>query len=480
MNKIDKIRKNKVSKDILQGGIRKTLLRLAFPTMIAFAFHMGFNFVDRFFVSKLGPLAFGALGMAFIVQSIIIALGTGVGIGAASLIARLIGQKKLEDANRAALHAMLVVIVISLVFTASGLLGGRAFFKLLGASDEMLPYILEYVNIIFIASGFIFFTMTVNSIFRGEGNMITPMVGMIIGVLVNFILDPLFIFGLGPFPALGIEGAALATLIGRMVSAVVLGAALFKGKNLIKPNIKLFRFKKYFIGRIFDVGGPTIVSRLCNSIGISMIFILLKIFGDNAKAAFTIGITYQMVAFLPIIGIGQATVIMVGQNYGAKNYERVKRIVSKAVLMTFLMVSIISLVYTIGREPFTRLFSQSDDTLYSLSSIFYNHALNYTTLFSNIDNFLFIEIGKNLLQILSLSFPFVGMQYIYVSLLQGQGKGMESLLLNICLVIFQLVAAWLISIFAGLNGIWLGVALGSMLASGVGFLFVRSTNAKLS
>ena len=129
---------------ILNGNIQKILIKLSIPTIIAFVFHMGFNFIDRLFVSQLGDIQLGALGMAFIVQSIIIAVGTGIGIGTGSLIARYIGAKSLEDANKASVHSIIIVSVVSLLFTIIGILFIKSFFMLLGASDTMMPYLLEY------------------------------------------------------------------------------------------------------------------------------------------------------------------------------------------------------------------------------------------------------------------------------------------------------------------------------------------------
>ncbi len=206
--------------EIVEGKILKTLLKLSVPSILAFTFHTTFNFIDRFFVSRLGEIEFGALGMAFIVQSIILAIGSGTGIGISSLIARFIGAKKIDAANNAAEHTLVIILFLSVLVSGLGPLLTKPLFILLGASEIMLPYILSYINIILYGSIFQFFAMIGNGILRGEGNTVKPMQVMIAGTLVNLILDPILIFGLGPFPALGVRGAAISTVIGRAVSSI--------------------------------------------------------------------------------------------------------------------------------------------------------------------------------------------------------------------------------------------------------------------
>ena len=248
---------------ILNGSILPTLLKLSVPAVIAFLFHTAFNFVDRLFVSRLGEVELGALGMAFTVQSILITIGSGAGIGTSSLIARLIGAGKKGEANNAAEHSLLVILVLSVLFTIAGPFLSRPLFVLLGASEQMLPYILDYINIILYGSLFQFFAMIGNGVLRGEGNTVTPMQVMVIGTLVNIGLDPLLIFGYGPFPEMGVQGAALATVIARAVSCVLLAVSLFGKKNVVVLNMRAFRYRGAFIRGIFAVGGPTIVGLLC-------------------------------------------------------------------------------------------------------------------------------------------------------------------------------------------------------------------------
>jgi len=444
----------RTSPEQIQGGsILPTLLKLSVPAIIAFTFHTTFNFIDRFFVSRLGPVELGALGMAFTVQSILITIGAGTGVGASSLIARFIGAGKKEQADNAAEHTLLIILVLSVAFTIAGPLLTRPLFILLGASEQMLPYILDYINIILYGSLFQFFAMIGNGILRGEGNTVTPMQVMIVGTLVNIALDPLLIFGIGPFPVLGVQGAALATVIGRAVSCIVLAVSLFGKKNLVVLNMQAFHYQGAIIRGIFAVGGPTIVGQLSNSLGLSLLFILLRPYGDMAKSAFTLGFTYQQVAILPIIGIAQGTLTMTGQNFGAGKIQRVKSIVEKSLLFCMGIMCAFALVMILGRGALVRVFSDVDEV---------------------------IRIGRTMLMIFALGFPFLAARFILASFFQGLGKGFAAFVINFSyILLFAMPLALLLSRLIGLEGIWIGIVSGNLLSSALGAVWAVATSRRL-
>ena len=438
---------------ILGGKILPTLLRLSVPAIIAFTFHTTFNFVDRLFVSRLGAIELGALGMAFTVQSILITIGSGTGIGASSLIARFIGAGKKDKANNTAEHTLLIILGLSLFFTILGPFLTRPLFVLLGASEQMLPYILSYVNIVLYGSFFQFFAMIGNGILRGEGNTVTPMQVMILGTLVNIALDPLLIFGVGPFPALGVQGAAIATVIGRAVSCILLTVSLFGTKNIVVLNMRAFRYQGSILRGIFAVGGPTIVGQLSNSLGLSLLFILLRPYGDMAKSAFTLGFTYQQVAILPIIGIAQGSLTMTGQNFGAKEFRRVRAVIQKSLLFCMVLMSAFALVMIVGRGSLVRVFSDVAEV---------------------------IRIGRSMLLIFALGFPFVAARFILSSFFQGLGKGFAAFAINFSyIILFAMPLALLLSRVIGIEGIWIGIVAGNLLSSVLGAVWAVVTGSRL-
>ncbi len=440
--------------EILSGPILKTLLKLAVPTMIAFSFHTAFNFVDRLFVSRLGDLELGALGMAFTVQSIMIAVGAGVSIGATSLIARLIGAGKVGDATRAAEHVLLVILGFSVLFMAAGPVLSRSFYRVLGTSEAMTPHVHRYLDIILMGSFFQFFAMIGNGILRGEGNTVAPMQTMMIGTLVNIVLDPILIFGLGPVPALGVRGAALATVLGRVASTVSLIVILSSRKNIVRPGVRLRGLRAQYFSGILRVGGPTILANLSNSLGLSLLFVLLRPYGDLVKTSFTMGFTYQQIAFLPILGIAGGVLSMTGQNFGAGKTERLRAVGLRGLAVSTGMLVLISGVIIVGRGAFIRVFSENPEIL---------------------------NVAKPMLLIMSLGFPFMAGRRILVAVFQGLGMGLRALLLSSSyIVVFAMPLALLLGHFAGLKGIWGGLALANALTAAIGVVWTGVVYRRLS
>lgn len=435
--------------DILEGPILKTLVRLAIPTIVAFIFHTGFNFIDRFFVSRLGEIEFGALGMAFSLQMVLIATGSGLGIGTSSLISRLVGAKEFENANKAADQALLLILLCTLVATIGGLAVVRPLFHLLGASEQMYPFIIDYITVILYGAAFQFFSMIGNGILRGEGDTVTPMRVMLTGTFINIILDPLLIFGYGPFPEMGVRGAAVATVTARALSCLVLVFSYFSHRNIVKPTLNLLRAEFALMRGIIVVGGPAVIGNLLHPIGMATMFFLLRTYGDASKAALTMGLTYQQIAILPIIGVASATLTMAGQNYGAAQLHRIRELNTRAVVFCMILLSGVTMIFILGSSSFARVFSDSPEV---------------------------IAISQAMLIITSLGFPFIGTRIVQASLFQGIGMGVKALLLNGSQVlIFSLPCAWLMSRWFGLNGIWFGMTAGIVVAAIVGMLWMKST-----
>jgi putative MATE family efflux protein len=317
----------------------------------------------------------------------------------------------------------------------------------------MMPYILGYIRIILFGSLFQFFAMIGNGIMRGEGNTVTPMQVMIIGTVVNIILDPLLIFGIGPFPAMGVQGAALATVIGRAASCGFLAFSLFNPRNVVIPNLRRFRLDLSIVRGIFGVGGPTILAQLSNSLGLSLLFILLRPYGDMAKSAFTLGFTYQQVAVLPLLGIAQGTLTMSGQNFGARNVDRVRGVIRRALLFSTGLMVVFALIIIVTRGALVRVFSDVPEV---------------------------IRIGRTMLMILALGFPLLAGRIVLTSFFQGLGMGLRGLFLNFSyIIVFALPLALLLSRAIGIKGIWWGVLLGNLGSTLIGLLWTVRTAGKL-
>jgi len=209
-------------RDLTNGSIMRNVLALSWPTMIAMLLQVGFNVVDTIFVGRLGAEAIAAVSVVFPVVFLMFAIGGGLGIGTTSLIARYIGAGRVAEADNAAEHSLIIGIILSIIFTVLGLLFADKLFILMGATPEVILLATKYSRWIFGFSLFMFIGLTAISILRGLGDMKTPMIGMVFATILNIILDPLLIFGIGPFPRLGIDGAAIATVISRFFAVIIM------------------------------------------------------------------------------------------------------------------------------------------------------------------------------------------------------------------------------------------------------------------
>ncbi|MFZ0389396.1 MAG: MATE family efflux transporter [Calditrichia bacterium] len=419
------------SNNLLQGSIARGLFRLAWPMIVAFAFQTSFNFVDRYFVSQLGSVAIAAIGMAFIVQLILIALGAGIGMGVNSFISRSIGSGRESNAVSAALHSFILALIIGVGFGVTGLLTQDIIYRALGAEGPLLQAIKEYLTVLFYFSPVYLMAMTSNNIFRGWGDTVYPMKFMMTGTLLNVILDPLLIYGLWIFPEMGIKGAALATGLARMLALCYVLWVLFAKDLPRRFRFRGFKFSSAIIRGIFQVGLPASAGQILTSFSLSLIFLLLDPFGTDARAAYTIAFTYEMVAFLPVIGIGQAIAIMTGYNYGARQYDRIKKVYFTGMGLSLGMMFTVSIVILLAPAVFAGVFAQSDSVL---------------------------KITANALRILAPGYLFNGIFMCTVTSFQGLGLGKYQLYATLMRMFgLMLPLAYAGSRLYGLQGLWGGI-----------------------
>ena len=439
---------------LISGSVYRQLFRLGAPMIVGFFFITSYNFIDRIFVSRLGDIATAAIGMAFLVQLVIIALGSGIGIGINSFISRNLGAGEKDVAIDAALHAFLLAIVIGVVFASLGLLIQKPLFIFLGAEGLLLQLITDYLTIIFLFTPITLLSMFSSGIFQGWGNTILPMIFMVIGTVLNILLDPILIFGLGPFPELGIKGAALASGTGRSIALLITLFVLFGLKRPTQILFSKFRFSWKIIAGIFQVGFPSSLSQILTSIAMGFIFYILKPYGSDAKAAYTIVFTYEIVVFLPAIGVSQAITILTGHNFGAGLLKRIKEIYHKGITLSFAMMAFTSIIIMTKPEMFAAVFAQSNQVL---------------------------EITSTALRITAVGFIFISVYLCSIASFQGLGLGKQYLIATIFRIfVLQVPFAFIGSLLFKLTGVWLGLMAVNILSSIILFgWFVYLYNKKI-
>lgn len=442
--------------DTGEGSITKNILRLAWPMMIGMFFQTLFNVVDAIYLGRYSAEAIAAVSLSFPVIFLIIAVAAGVGIGVTSLIARQLGAKKKIDADNTAEHGILMGGVIAVLVTIFGLALSRPLFAYIGASDVLMPLVLEYVKIIFGGSIFMFAAFMVNSILRGEGDTKTPMKIMLVATITNIVIDPIFIFGFGLVPEMGVRGAAIATILSRALSAIMGLYFIFSGKSMIKFDWSHFKFRWQIVKDILKIGIPASMSQSLMSLGFLFLTKIVASFGDYAIAAFGIVGRLDSVAILPIIGIASATVTIVGFNIGANDIERAEKTAWRAAGLALIFGTIWGLIYFSSPKTFIMIFTEHPEI---------------------------IAIGTTYLRILALFTGYTAILIVISSTFQGIGKAVPALVLVMIRMFVLLIPfAWLfgVKLGLGLDLVWWSFPVSGVLASSIGMIWFKMGRWKKS
>jgi putative MATE family efflux protein len=404
------------------------LFRLSIPSIIAMAVQAFYNVVDSIYVGRLGTDPLSALSLSFPLQMIIIAIAVGTGIGTSSLISRRLGEGEKEKAANAAEHVILASILYSIVIAIIGFFFSDKLFVIFTDDPNLITLGTEYISIILMGSIALFFPMISNNILRGEGNTFIPMVTMLIGAVLNIILDPFLIYGLWIFPKLGIQGAAIATVSARLLSGIFLVFMLFSDKNELKLNLKNFSFDFNIIKEVYKVGFPAMVMQLLASLMLSGMNRILASFSTTAIAAAGIYFRLQSFVFMPVFGLNQGFMPIVGYNYGHNNPKRMLKTIKLAGVIAFVFTTAGFILFQTIPEQIVSLFSTDPEL---------------------------IEIGSMALKRISIAFPVIGPAIIVSTTFQALGKGLPSLIFSFLRqIIILLPLMYILGQVYGLDILW--------------------------
>ncbi|WP_245612693.1 MATE family efflux transporter [Kosmotoga pacifica] len=433
-------------KMLAEESIGKLLMKLSVPAMIGMLVQALYNFVDTIFVGRgVGSLGIAGITISFPVQIFVMAFAQLIGIGGASIISRSLGAKDMAKANRTAGNIFTVVIFFGATMAVLGFTFLEPILKLLGASPTIMPYASDYLSIILFGTFFFSFAMATNSIVRAEGNAKVAMYTMLISAILNVILDPIFIFGLD----MGVRGAALATVIAQATTAFYLLYYFLKGESLLRVELHDLKPNRAIIRESFAIGFSAFVRQVSGSVlGIIMNNTLVLYGGDVSVAVFGVINRLFMVFLMPMFGINQGFMPILGFNYGARKYDRAM----EAIWLSVIAVSIISIL------TFVVLFSFPEVLI---------------GIFSR-DSELISE-GIKAMKIIVLMTPLIGFQVIGAGMFQALGKGLPALILSMARqILFLIPIVLILPYFFGLNGIWASFPIADALAFIVTFvLFLK-------
>ena len=408
--------------------IGKLLLSMSLPTIFSMLINSLYNVVDGIFVAKIGEKALTAVSLALPLQFLIISFSVGTGIGVNSLISRKLGEKDYDGVDSAAVHGFFLAIVNYIIFFLLGVFFTKPFFRMFTSDAEVFKYGVDYTSIVLLFSFGVIMSISCEKTIQGTGNMNYPMLFQLIGAIVNLILDPILIFGMFGLPAMGVKGAAIATVAGQIISMLYALFVITTKDFGFHLNLKGFKFKKETVKLIYQVGFPSIVMQSISSFLTIALNSILIAFSDTAVSVYGIYSKLQSFVFMPIFGLNQGLMPLFGYNFGAKNKKR---------LMDTLKIGLgiasgIMIVGTIGFWLFTDklllMFSATEEML---------------------------TVGIPALRIISSCFVLAGVGIVSSTLFQALGDGNMSLLVSLVRqLILILPLAYIGAKLFGVTAVW--------------------------
>ncbi len=419
-------------KSLMLGTMKMSKLvpTVAVPIMISLLVQALYNIVDSIFVAKYSSDALTAVSLAYPIQMLMIAVSTGLGTGINALTSRLLGERNPARALKAAGNGLALMLSGFLIFFIFGLFFADDAFRLLTKDDDLRELGEIYLSTVCIFSFGLFSTILFERLMQSTGNTIHSMVTQIFGAVTNIILDPIMIFGMFGFPEMGIRGAAVATVTGQIAS-MILGFIINQTKNKeLRLNIKCLALEKEIVKEILRVGVPSMIMQSISSVMNVTFNAILIAYGKVAVNVLGIYFKLQSFVFMPIFGLSNGLVPIIGYNYGARNRERIYSAIKTSIMLSLSIMVAGMAVFMIFPEFLLSLFESGEASEITV-------------------------IGTLALRRISLCFPFAAIGIVISTTFQAIGRGMYSMIMSISRQLVVLIpAAWILSKLGGLNVIW--------------------------
>ena len=410
------------------------IFSMALPATVSMIINALYNIVDSIFVAQYSQSALAAVSLVFPLQTLVVAIGVGTGVGVNSLISRRLGEKRQLHADSAAEHGIALSVIGGIVFLVLGFGLSGVFVNAFGATEEVSVQAVQYSHIAVGLSIFVMISMMCEKVQQSTGNMIIPMLQGLTGAIVNIILDPLMIFGIGPFPEMGVTGAALATVIGQIFGMLIGLWGVFKHQKVLKLNMRKFKWRLQTVKDIYRVGLPGIVMQSITSVMTAGMNGILIGFSQTAVNVLAVYFKLQTFVFMPVFGLNQGALPVMGYNYGARNKKRLFG-AYRIALGTAVAIMLLGFVlFQLFPEPMLMMFVDRTDAAAMQEML---------------------DTGVPALKTISLSFVGAAFGIINSTVFQATARGLNSLIVSVCRqLVIILPAAWLLGRFVGLNAIW--------------------------
>lgn len=399
------------------------IISMALPAMFSMLVQALYNVVDSYFVSKISEDALTAVSLAYPIQMLLIAFGMGTAVGINSLISRRLGEGNQEAADSAASHGIWLGVFNWIIFALFGLFFTRSFFEAYTSAENIVSMGSDYLGIVCIYSFGLFIEANIEKTLQATGNMIWPMIFQLTGAVTNIILDPIFIFSLN----MGVAGAAIATVIGQIAALALATIVLLTREHAVKIHLRSFRFDWQTIKQIYIVGIPAIIMQAISSVMTLAMNAILVSFSKTAVAVFGIYFKLQSFVFMPVFGLTQGLMPIMGYNFGARNRRRMLSSLRIGCVIGLLIMAVGTVVFWAIPDKLLLIFDASSEML---------------------------RIGHPALQYISLCFLPAALGILSSTLFQAMGRGFYSLIVSVMRQLVVLVpAAWLLS-HISLTAVW--------------------------
>ena len=427
--------------------VPQLLFSMSIPMMISMLVQALYNIVDSIFVAQISENALTAVSLANPLQMLMIAIGAGTGVGVNALLSRSLGEKNHEKANAVARNGVFLAIASYVLFLVIGLVVVEPFFYAQTDDPEIIELGIQYLKIVCCFSFGIFMQFVYERILQATGRTMHTMITQLVGALTNIVLDPILIFGLFGLPAMGVRGAAIATIIGQIVAGITAYLMNVYANKDINVSMKGFRPSMEMITQIYQIGVPSIIMQ---SIGSIMVFCLNKIlivFSTTATAVFGVYFKLQSFIFMPVFGMNNGMVPIIGFNFGARNRERMMHTYKLALITAISIMSAGVLLFELFPKEIFLLFGASDHML---------------------------GMGVPALRIIAIHFPIAAFCIVTGSVFQAVGKAVYSMINSICRQIVVLIpTAFLLAQLGNVNYVWFAFIIAEAVSMMLTIVFFR-------
>ena len=409
------------------------ILSMSLPPLCSMFMQFTYNFVDCIFVSWISEDALTAVSLSFPLTTLMLAFSIGVGVGINVLVARYLGKKDVESANSIVSHGLILSFFFGLLLNILFMLILKPYFRGFIDDGAIFDLCIEYMMI----CGFMqipnMVHIAIQKIIQGTGNMLAPMAFQMAGVVLNFVLDPLLIFGVGPFPEMGIRGAAVSTVLGYTFSMVLAFYVLIFTKQKVRIKVRGFKLDLGIFKEIFMLGMPSFIMNALGAFMVTFANVFLIVYSTTAVAFFGAYFKAQQLVVMTVNGLIQGCIPIMSFNFGAKNYDRLKAAFRYGTVIAVIMMGVGALILSVFPEQVLRIFMASDEMM---------------------------GFGVSALRIMATSYIFNGIATMAASYMQSVGKIRHSIFINLMRQLIALLAfMWVLTGLMGMTGVWVAFPL---------------------